>query len=146
MSLPHNLILFTIRLHRILLLLLCARFLSAAIGGAIFAVRVGGDMGRPGNHYGPESVVIFTTALYLLGAFVLNCPRFPILLHKRLIYRVQWLLLPLVLFLSSPSIFLGYIVAAVVFFGFWLLNVRDRLKYEEAEQDAAHQRLSARDV
>ncbi len=128
----------TIWLHRSLLLLVSAAGLFIAAPGALFAIGMGSSFGGSDREFFPLLAGVIGFAIYMLVALILNFPGFPLHVHHRWFASVHLVLLPSLLLLVKPLVFLAFLGVISAFFGFWLLNLRDRLLYGQrhAEQDA----------
>ena len=105
---------------------------------ALFGIGMGSSFSGSGSEFVPILLALLGFAGYVLAALVLNFPGFPLALHQRLFYRMQLLLLPSLLLLVEPPVFLVFLGIVSLMFGFWFLNLRDRLRYEQqTEQDVA---------
>ena len=127
----------TIWLHRVLLLLVSAAGLFIAAPVALFGIGMGSSFGGSDREFFPILVGLLGFAFYMLVALILNFTGFPLRVHQRWFAPVHLVLLPSLLLLVKPLVFLAFLGVISAFFGFWILNLRDRLLYgqQHAEQD-----------
>lgn len=126
-----DLITITIRLQRLLLLLICAIGLLVAVPGALFGIGMGISFGGSYREFFPHLAALLGFSLHMLAALILNFPGFPLRLHQQLFAPLQFVLLPSLLLLAEPSTFLVFSGVVSVVFGLWFLNIRDRRAYEQ---------------
>ena len=77
----------------------------------------------------PFTWCTFPLILYLLAAFVMNFPRFPLAWHAKAFRYVQILLLPLLVFIfRAQALFLPLLFVYGMYFCFWRNSLEKRLE------------------
>lgn len=136
-TLHPDVIAITIWLHRLLLLLVSAAGLFIAAPAALFGIGMGSSFGGSDREFFPLLVGLLGFVIYMLVVLILNFPSFPLHVHQRWFAPVHLVLLPSLMLLVKPLVFLAFLGVISAFFAFWILNLRDRLLYgpRHAEQD-----------
>ena len=73
-------------------------------------------------------IIIGSLSLYCLAAFILNFPGFPLSLHCRLFWPVHLILIPCLITLLYPIVFIVLILIAGLYMLFWRWHLKERME------------------
>jgi hypothetical protein len=126
-SLPPEVASFCTALHRLILIVLPLSFLVFVLPHLVFALAIGNAFhANPGDF--TTGVIFACFGLYALAAVVLNFPGFSLALLRRLFLPTQVLLLPCLITIMKPMVFLLLALILGSYAAFWKWNLVERVE------------------